>query len=64
MKLLNNLKNEISETLSALISLSFNPRTCLNPLKLTRIIPVLKKGDQQEWNYYRSISGLLNIDKF
>ena len=49
---------EISEPLSTLINLLFNTGDFPNCLKLAKVIPVYKKGNQQECNNYRPISVL------
>ena len=54
---------EISEPLSSLINLPFDTGEFPNCLKLAKVIPVYKKGDQQECNNYRPISLLSNISK-
>ena len=56
VKILKELQNEISELLCTLINLSFNTRVFANSLKLVKVIPVFKKGVQQECNNYRPIS--------
>ena len=61
--ILKEIKKEISEPLSSLINLSFDTGDFTNCLKLVKVIPVYKKGDQQECNNYRPISLLSNISK-
>ena len=61
--ILKEIEKEISEPLSTLINLSFNTDDFPNCLKLAKVIPVYKKGDQQECNNYRPISLLSNISK-
>ena len=61
--ILKEIKKEISEPLSSLINLSFDTGEFPNCLKLAKVIPVYKKGDQQECNNYRPISLLSNISK-
>ena len=61
--ILKEIKKEISEPLSSLINLSFDTGDFPNCLKLVKVIPVYKKGDQQECNNYRPISLLSNISK-
>ena len=61
--MLKEIKKEISGPLSSLINLSFDTGEFPNCLKLAKVIPVYKKGDQQECNNYRPISLLSNISK-
>ena len=61
--ILKEIKKEISEPMSTLINLSFDTGDFPNCLKLAKVIPVYKKGDQQECNNYRPISLLSNISK-
>ena len=63
IKTLKDLKSEITEPLCTLINLSFNTGVFLNSLKLAKVIPVFKKGDQQECNNYRPFPLLSNISK-
>ena len=56
--ILKEIKKEISEPLSTLINLLFNTGDFPNCLKLAKVIPVYKKGNQQECNNYRPISVL------
>ena len=63
MTMLKEIKKEISGPLSSLINLSFDTGEFPNCLKLAKVIPVYKKGDQQECNNYRPISLLSNISK-
>ena len=46
--ILKEIKKEISEPMSTLINLSFDTGDFPNCLKLAKVIPVYKKGDQQE----------------
>ena len=46
--ILKEIKKEISELMSTLINLSFDTGDFPNCLKLAKVIPVYKKGDQQE----------------
>ena len=62
-KMLKDAKNEISEPLCTLINLSFNTGAFLNSLKVAKVIPVFKKGNQQERNNCRPLSLLSNITK-
>ena len=63
MKILKDMKSEISVPLSTLINLSFNTGIFPGSLKLARVMPKFKKGDQQDCNNYRPISVLSNISK-
>ena len=63
IKILKDLKSEITEPLSTLINLSFNTGVFPNSLKLAKVIPVFNKGDQQECSNYRPFSLLSNIGK-
>ena len=53
----------ISKPLVYLINLSFSTGVFLDLLKTANIIPVLKKGDRQDYNIYRPISLILNLSK-
>ena len=50
IEILMDLKSEISEPLSNLIYLSLNTGVFPNSLKLAKVIPVIKKSNQQECN--------------
>ena len=63
MKILNDLKKELSKPLTTLINLTFSLGLSPNYLKIAKVIPVLKKGNQQECSNYRPISLLTNISK-
>ena len=63
MKTLKDMNGEISVPLSTLINLSFNTGIFPRSLKLARVMPIFKKGDQQDYNNYRPISVLSNISK-
>ena len=63
VKILKDMKSEISLPLSTPIILSFNTRIFPGSLKLARVMPIFKKGDQQDCNNYRPISVLSNISK-
>ena len=63
VKILKDMKSEISVPLSTLTNLSFNTGIFPSSLQLAMVIPIFKKGDQQEFNNYRPISILSNISK-
>ena len=63
MKTLKDLKKELSKTITILINVTFSLGIFPNYLKIAKVIPVFKKGDQQECSNYRSISLLPNISK-
>ena len=60
MKILKDLKKELSKPLTILINLTFSLGILLNCLKIAKVIPVFKKVDQQECNSYRPTSLLSN----
>ena len=57
------MKSEISVPLSTLINLSFKTGIFSSSLKIARVMPIFKKGDQQDCNNYRPIPVLSNISK-
>ena len=57
------MKREISVPSSTLKNLFFDTGIFPGSLKLSRIITVFKKGDQQDFSNYRTISVLSNICK-
>ena len=63
VKILMDMKSETSVPLSTLTDLSFHTRIFPSSLKLARVMPIFKKGDQQGYNNYRQISILSNISK-
>ena len=63
VKILKDMKNEISVPLSTLINLSFNTGIFPDCLKLARVMPIFKKDDQQDCNNYRTVSVLSNTSK-
>ena len=63
MKILKDMKSEIYVPLSTLTNLPFITGIFLSSLKLARVMPIFKRGDQQDCNNYRPISGLLTISK-
>ena len=48
MKILKYLKKELSKPLTVLINLTFTLGMFPNCLKIAKVIPVFKKGNQQE----------------
>ena len=63
MKIPKDMSNEISAPLFTLINLSFINGIFSGSLKLARVKPIFKKGDQQDCNNYRQISILSNFSK-
>ena len=63
VKILKDMKSEISVPLSTLTNLSFHTGIFSSSLKLARVMPIFKKGGQQDCNNYRPISILSNISK-
>ena len=53
----------MSKPLADLINLSFNSGNFPNCIKTAKVIPVFKKGGQQNCNKYQSISLLYNSTK-
>ena len=64
VKVLKDMKSEMSVPLSTLINLSFNTGIFPGSSKLARVMPIFQKGDQQDCNNYRLVSVLSNISKF
>ena len=62
-KVLNMLKNDISEQLADLFNLSFTTGTFPTLLKTAKIIPIHKKDSKSNFTNYRSISLLSKLDK-
>ena len=62
-KILKVLSTEISIPLSLLVNLSFQTGVFPSVLKLSKVIPVFKKGSPLLSSNYRPISLLSNIDK-
>ena len=52
MKILKDLKEELSKTLTVLTNLTFSLGIFPNCLKIAKVMPVFKRGDQQECNNY------------
>ena len=55
------MKKNISKSLTDLINLSFNSGKVPNCIKTAKVIPVFKKGDQQNCNNYLPILLLSNL---
>ena len=62
-KVLNMLKNDISEQLADLFNLSFTTGTFPTLLKTAKVIPIHKKDSKSNFTNYRPISLLSNLDK-
>ena len=56
-------KKILYSPLSEIINLSFSHGIFPDKLKIAKVIPIFKKGDQLECNNYRPISLLSNISK-
>ena len=63
VKILKDMKSEISVPLSTSINLSLSTGIFPTYLKLAMFMPIFKKDDQQDCNKYRRISVLSNISK-
>ena len=50
MKILKDLKEELSKPLTVLINLTFSLGILPNCLKIAKVIPIFKKSDKQECN--------------
>ena len=61
--ILKQFKKFLSKPLANLINLSFSTGVFPKILNQAKIIPIFKKGDQQDCNSYRPISLLSNISK-
>ena len=62
-KILNMLKNDISEQLADLFNLSFTTGTFPTLLKTAKVIPIHKKDSKLDLTNYRPVYLLLNLDK-
>ena len=63
IKMLKTSKKQLSVPLTYLINLAFETGVFPDILKTAKLIPIIKKGDQQDCNNYRPISLLSNIGK-
>ena len=61
-KILKDMKSKMAVPLSTLTNLSFHIEMP-SSLTLARVMPIFKKGDQQDSNNYRPIFILSNISK-
>ena len=57
------MKNNISKQLVHLFNLSFSPDVFPSLLKMARVVPIFKEDSELEYQNYRSISLLSNIEK-
>ena len=62
-KILKMSQHIIAKPLVYLINFSFSTGVFPDLLKIANIIPVLKKGDEQDYNNYRPISLISNLSK-
>ena len=63
VKILKTSKKQLSVPLTYLFNLAFRTGMFPEILKIAKVIPIFKKGDQQDCNNYRSISLPSNIGK-
>ena len=63
IKMLKTSKKQLSVPLTYLINLAFETGIFPDILKTAKLIPIFKKGDQQDCNNYSPISLLSNIAK-
>ena len=61
--LLNTIQTDISSCLTTLINESLATRLFTNKLKLAKVVPIFKKGDETIFNNYRPISTLPTMSK-
>ena len=57
------MKNNISKQLVHLFNLSFSPGVFPSLLKMARVVPIFKEDSELEYQNYRPISLLSNIEK-
>ncbi|KAG8276518.1 hypothetical protein J6590_108834 [Homalodisca vitripennis] len=62
-KLLKACKHEIAYPLTTLINMSFQSGRFPHQLKLSKVIPIFKQGDQSEASNYRPISQISTFSK-
>ena len=62
-KILHSIRDIISEPLTKIINLSFTTGTHPSKLKLSKTIPIFKKGSHLKVSNYRPISLLSNLNK-
>ena len=62
-RILSLLKNEISKHLADLFNISFITGVFPSVLKTTKVVPLFKKDSKLDYNNYRPISLLSNIEK-
>ena len=62
-KLLKKCLPHISKTLSHLFNLSFNTGYIAPQMKLAKVVPIFKSGDNKDFNNYRPISLLSSFAK-
>ena len=62
-KLLKNIKNEISESLTLIINQSLKSAIFPDVLKIAKVIPLYKKNENDKFDNYRPISILSSISK-
>ena len=63
IKILKTSKKQLSVPLTYVINLAFETGIFPEILKTAKVIPIFKKGNQQDCNNYRQISLQSNIDK-
>jgi hypothetical protein len=62
-KLLKEIKDEIAEPLSLIINQSINNGIFPDKLKIAKVIPIYKKGENNRFDNYRPISILPSVSK-
>jgi len=62
-RIIKLIKTEISHPLSKIFNLCFSSGTFPNILKIAKVLPIHKKGSMTDFNNYRPISLLSNLDK-